>query len=82
MNIELLKEWLLWCALINYAVLLAWFLVLMSVRGRMFALHARWFKIDPGTFDLVHYAAMAVYKIGIILFNLAPLGALWLIDRS
>jgi hypothetical protein len=27
-------------------------------------------------FDAIHYAAMAIYKIGIILFNLVPYAAL------
>ncbi|WP_257387208.1 DUF6868 family protein [Tahibacter caeni] len=30
-------------------------------------------------FDAIHYGGMAVYKIGILLFNLAPLLALHLL---
>jgi len=31
------------------------------------------------TFDTIHYAGMAAYKIGILLLNLAPLLALCLV---
>jgi hypothetical protein len=42
-------------------------------------MHGRWFKLSVGTFDAIHYAGLAVYKIGIVLFNLAPLVALWFV---
>ena len=29
-------------------------------------------------FDVLHYGGMSIYKIGIILFNLVPLVALWI----
>jgi hypothetical protein len=29
--------------------------------------------------DALHYGSMAVYKIGILLLNLVPLVALWLV---
>jgi hypothetical protein len=44
----------------------------------MYRLHTRWFKLSVETFDAIHYAGMSVYKIGVILFNLAPLAALYL----
>lgn len=78
MNIEFLKEFLLWCLAVNYGVVLVWFAVLVFARSWVLGLHTRWFKLTPETFDLVHYTAMAVYKIGVLLFNLAPLAALWI----
>jgi hypothetical protein len=42
----------------------------------MYRLHARWFRLPAEQFDAIHYAAMAIYKIGIILFNLVPYVAL------
>ena len=35
-------------------------------------LHGRWFRLSNEQFDTVHYAGMAVYKIGVLLFNLVP----------
>ncbi|WP_291775457.1 DUF6868 family protein [Castellaniella sp.] len=44
----------------------------------MYRLHSRWFRISNETFDAVHYGGMAIYEIGILLFNLVPRLALWL----
>ncbi|WP_407656543.1 DUF6868 family protein [Methyloglobulus morosus] len=35
----------------------------------MYRLNCRWFKLSVETFDALHYAGMAVYKIGILLLN-------------
>ena len=70
------KDILLWCVVINYAVLIVWFGVFMIAHDWMFRLHGRWFKVPVATFDAIHYAGMAAYKIGILLFFLVPLLAL------
>lgn len=80
MAIDEIKHFLLWCAAINYAVLLIWFLVFVFARDWMYAVHRRWFKLSLETFDVVHYSGMAVYKVGILLFNLVPLAALTLVS--
>ncbi|MEZ5566411.1 MAG: hypothetical protein R3F24_13320 [Gammaproteobacteria bacterium] len=77
MNIALLKDLLLWCLLANYGVLLVWFAAFAFGRKWLYGLHSRWFNITPEAFDLVHYAGMAIYKVGILLFNLVPLAALY-----
>ena len=76
MSIEFLKDFLLWCLIANYAVLLVWFVVFSFARTWLFTLHTRWFKLSPESFDIVHYGGMAIYKIGILLFNLIPFAAL------
>jgi hypothetical protein len=45
----------------------------------MFGLHSRWFNFPRERFDSIHYVAMAAYKLGILLLNLAPYLALRLI---
>ena len=82
MNIEFLKSFLLWCLIANYGVLLVWFIVFIFGRTWLFGLHTRWFKLAPASFDLVHYAGMAIYKIGILLFNLVPFVALCLMANG
>lgn len=79
MDIHYLLHFLIWCTIINYAVLLVWFGIFTLARGWLFRLHTRWFKLSPESFDTVHYAGMAVYKIGILLFNLVPLVAIHLV---
>ena len=70
-----IKEVLLWCIGINYALLLAWFGVFVFAHDWMYGLHGRWFKLPVETFDAIHYAGLSVYKIGIILLTLVPLVA-------
>nr|WP_218154542.1 hypothetical protein [Nitrosomonas eutropha] len=48
----------------------------------MRGIHGRWFHLSDSTFDAIYYGSMAAYKIGIILFNLAPLLALYFMGSS
>jgi uncharacterized protein DUF6868 len=82
MNIETLRDVLLWCTVINYAVLLAWFLSFRLAHDWIYRLHGGWFRLDAAQFDAIHYAGMAIYKIGILLFNLVPYVALLIVGRS
>jgi hypothetical protein len=79
MNIEILREVLLWCGVINYGVLLCWFLAFTLAHDWMHRLHGRWFRLSVEQFDAIHYAAMAIYKLAIILLNLVPYVALRLV---
>jgi len=72
-----LRTVLLYSTIINYAILIVWFLALIVARAPLYRLHTKWFKLSPNAFDAVHYGGMAVYKIGILLLNLAPLVALY-----
>ena len=71
-KLELARNFLLWCTVVNYAILFAWFLVFTLARDRMFRFHGRWFRLSDEQFDTLHYAGMSIYKIGILLFNLVP----------
>ena len=81
MTLKLLGDFLLRCTLINYAVLILWFAAFVLAHGRLLRLHARCFGISAAQFDALHYGGMAAYKIGILLFNLVPYGALLLLDH-
>jgi len=79
MNLEIVRGVLLWCAAINYGLLLLWFLFFRFAHGWMYRFHGRWFRMPVEQFDSIHYTAMAIYKIGIILFNLVPYIALHIV---
>lgn len=81
MTLPELKQFLLWCAGLNYAVLLIWSGVLIFAHDWMYRLHCRWFKLSVETFDALNYAGLAVYKIGILLLNLMPWIALSLVTQ-
>jgi len=62
------------------AVLFVWFGVFVFAHDWMYRMHGRWFKLSIETFDAIHYAGLSVYKIGILLLNLVPLVALYLVS--
>ena len=79
MKSDTIKELLLYSLAFNYAILMLWFGVFSLAHDWIYRLHSRWFSLSSETFDALHYAGMAVYKIGIIMLNIAPLIALWLV---
>jgi len=40
------------------------------------SVHSKWFNLSVDKFDAIHYSGMALFKIGIFLFNLVPYLAL------
>lgn len=76
MSLETMRSFLLGCIGINYGILLLWFLAFTLAHDTLYRLHTRWFRISVEQFDSAHYTAMAIYKIGILLLNLAPYLAL------
>ncbi|ASF44910.1 DUF6868 family protein [Methylovulum psychrotolerans] len=65
-------------AVINYSVLMVWFFCFKCAHAWLYRLHGRWFQLSVGQFDAVHYAGMALYKIGVLLLNITPYLALLL----
>jgi hypothetical protein len=80
MNTELARL-LIYCAAINYAVLIAWFGMFLTAHDWLYRLHARWFRLSPEAFDAIHYGGMAVYKLGVLLFAVVPALAIYLAAR-
>ena len=76
MTLELFRDSLAWATIINWVVLILWFLFFTLAHDWMYRFHHKWFKMTVEAFDTIHYAGMAAYKIGIILICLAPYLAL------
>ena len=83
MNLDLdaLRQILVWSLVVNYAVLLIWFAVVAFAHDWIYRLHTRWFRLSPETFDALHYGGMAAYKVGVLLFNVAPLAGVLIATR-
>jgi hypothetical protein len=79
MNIEVTRSFLLWCMVINYGVLMVWFLVFVFAHDWILRIHGRWFRLSRDQFDALHYAGMSIFKIGIIMCNLVPLIVLYIL---
>ena len=76
MTLELVRDVLAWCTLINLVVLVVWGVALLAARDWVYAIHGKWFRMSMEQFDAVHYGALAAFKVGWVLFNLVPYLAL------
>jgi hypothetical protein len=80
MSIELLQSFLGWCTLINVVLLLVWVLGHWLAHDWIYQFHSKLFQMSVATFDSIHYAGMAAYKIAIFMLNLVPYLALHLLQ--
>ena len=66
------RSMLLWCAIVNYTMLITWFLMMVLPHEWLYRLWGRWFRLTREQFDAVNFAGIVFYKVLIILFNLVP----------
>jgi hypothetical protein len=79
MTIVHIDHALLWCAGINYAVLILWVVLFACAHDRLLRLSQMWFRLNVVKFDEIQYGAIAAYKLAIILFNIVPYIAIRLV---
>jgi len=80
MDIEILSQFFLWCLVINYTVLLLWFIFVMAASEWTFRIHTKIYHITREQFNLIHYCGMGLYKFLIFIFALVPYISLKIID--
>ena len=76
MSIEVVRNALLWCTVINCALLVVWCLLYALPHEWLYLLLGRWFRLTAEQFDAISFAGIVFYKLGILLFNLVPYLAL------
>jgi len=76
MTLEIVRDVLAWCAVINIGLLLWWWLFLTLAHDFVYRFHGKWFKLSEERFDAIHYSGMLFFKICIFLFNIVPYLAL------
>lgn len=74
-----LASFFAYCTLINYLVLLLWFVVFRLGHDWLHLMHGKWFEMTEQQFDLINYCGMGLFKLFILIFNLAPYIALSII---
>lgn len=70
-----------WCTAINIGLLIWWSLLFSVAHAWVYRFHGKLFKISVEAFDSIHYAGMAIFKIGVLLFNLVPYLALLIVGQ-
>lgn len=79
MGLDVLRNFFLWCTVINYLVLIVWALLILLPHQWMYRLWSKWFHLPVEQINAINFAGLAVYKLGIILFNLVPYIALQIV---
>ena len=82
MTLELVRNTLMWCTVINFGLLIVWFVGFLVARGWIRQLHGKWFKLSEESFDVIQYAGMGIFKLLIFVFNLVPYIALLIVGDS
>ena len=72
MTLETIRAVFAWCTVINFGLLAFWWVFFALAHDWMYRYHSKWVKMSEETFDAIHYAGMALFKIGILLFSLGP----------
>ena len=76
MTLEIVRNALGWCCLINLGILMWWFLFLVFAHDWVYKLHTKWFKMSVEQFNAIHYTGMMLFKLFIFAANLVPYLAL------
>lgn len=71
-----LANFLGWCTLLNFGLLIFSSLMLVLFLKPVSQLHARLFNLDSADLSIVYFRFLANYKVLIIVFNLVPYLAL------
>ncbi len=79
MTIETMRAVLGWCSIINMGLLLWWFLIVTFAHDWVYRFHSKWFKLSVESFDAIHYAGIAFFKVAIFVFNIVPYFALGIV---
>jgi hypothetical protein len=80
MTIETARSFFFWCAVINYAILLLWSVLAIVWRAGFYRLWCRFFRVSEDQFDMINLGGISIYKIGILLLNLVPCVALYIVS--
>lgn len=80
MDIQMLKEFFMWCTIIDGSVLVLWTLVFTIMPNLVFK-SQKWVfpKMTREKFDLIMYFFIGIFKIFFIIFNLVPFFVLLII---
>ncbi|HNT34240.1 MAG TPA: hypothetical protein PKH07_04505 [bacterium] len=76
MDISTLRSFFMWCTVVNAGLLALSFLFIALAGEWIYRMHRRWFPMSKENFSMAMYCFLALFKILILVFNLAPYIAL------
>ena len=79
MDIQTVREFLMWCTIINGGLLIVSFLICASAGGLIYQVHGTFFPMSRETFNVAIYSFLGVYKVLFVALNLVPYLALLIV---
>lgn len=79
MELETLREFFMWCTIINLALLLFWTLWFRLAPDLIYRIQRPWIRSSQEQFNLVMYCYLGLFKILFLIFNLVPWIALLIV---
>ncbi len=79
MDIDQVKEFLMWCSIINISLLTISGLMMICLGGLAYRIHSKLFGISREAFNVMLYSFLGAYKILVIMFNVVPWIALLIV---
>ena len=79
MNLQLLKDFFLWCTLFNFAFFFLSFILIKTMKNFITRIHGKLYDIPEEKIRIIIYKSMLYYKTAIVFFNLVPYLALKII---
>jgi hypothetical protein len=79
MSVETVRNAFLVSAAINYGILILWWVLFTAAHDWLLKINRRMIRLSPEYFDPINICGITLYKLGIILFNLVPAIALFIV---
>jgi hypothetical protein len=70
--VQRLREFFLCCSIINYVILIVWWLQFTQAHDWMNRLLRRWVLLPDEKMDAIQLMGFTLYKLGILLLNIVP----------
>ena len=81
MDIKTLRRFFAWCTVIDYAILLLWFLLFVFARGWLVGVSGGNYGVLESTVVAMSLGGIGLFKLGVMMFNLVPYIALRIASR-
>jgi len=75
-SIDIVREFLGWCTIINIGILLVATIFLVLTRKSISKIHAKLFELSQADLSLSYFQFLGQYKLAIYVLNLVPYIAL------
>jgi hypothetical protein len=80
MDIQTLERFLMWCTIINAALLVLTGIIFTFVGDWVYRVQSNCYPISRDAFNVVTYSFIGLFKLFFITFNLVPYVALLIIE--